>query len=82
MSPKSKKAPDREPSYEKAFTELQEIVTKLESGAIPLEDAMALYERGQALAKLCAGLLDKAELRIRELGSTRSRIAEDENQES
>jgi exodeoxyribonuclease VII small subunit len=82
MSPKPKKAPDREPSYEKAFAELQEIVIKLESGAIPLEDAMVLYERGQALAKFCAGLLDKAELRIRELGSPRNRIAEDENQES
>ncbi len=70
MPPKQKKTSDHEPSYEKAFAELQEIVTKLESGEIPLEEALALYERGQALAKTCAGLLDKAELRIRELGKT------------
>ncbi len=67
MSPKPKKIADREPSYEQAFAELQEIVTKLESGEVPLEEAMALFERGQALAKVCTGLLDKAELRIRQL---------------
>ena len=70
MSPKSKKIADREPTYEQAFAELQEIVTKLESGEVPLEEAMALFERGQALAKLCTGLLDKAELRIRQLRKT------------
>ncbi len=69
MPPKMKKAPDKELSYEKAYAELQEIVTKLEAGDVPLEEALALYERGQALAKECAGLLDKAELRIREIGS-------------
>jgi exodeoxyribonuclease VII small subunit len=78
MSPKQKKASDQEPSYEKAYAELQEIVAKLESGEIPLEEALALYERGQALAKTCAGLLDKAELRIRELGIPREETAQDE----
>jgi exodeoxyribonuclease VII small subunit len=68
MSPKTKKIADREPGYEQAYAELQEIVTKLESGDVPLEEAMALFERGQALTKLCTDLLDKAELRIRELG--------------
>jgi exodeoxyribonuclease VII small subunit len=69
MAPKPKKAPEKEQNYEKAYAELQEIVTKLESGEIPLEEALALYERGQALAKTCASLLDKAELRIREIGT-------------
>jgi len=78
MPPKPKKTSDREPSYEKAFAELQEIVTKLESGDIPLEEALALYERGQALAKMCTGLLDKAELRIRELGKSAGGTAQDD----
>ncbi len=78
MSPKQKKTADHEPEFEKAFAELQEIVTKLESGEIPLEEALALYERGQALAKTCAGLLDKAELRIRELGKTLDETAQEE----
>ena len=68
MAPKAKKTSRKEPTYEQAYAELQEIVSKLESGEIPLEEALALYERGQALSKICARLLDKAELRIRELG--------------
>jgi exodeoxyribonuclease VII small subunit len=67
MSPKTKKTAGREPGYEQAFAELQEIVAKLESGDVPLEEAMALFERGQALTKRCTDLLEKAELRIREL---------------
>jgi exodeoxyribonuclease VII small subunit len=78
MSPKTKKPSDREPGYEKAFAELQEIVAKLESGEVPLEEALTLYERGQMLAKICADLLDKAELRIRELGKSAGETAGDE----
>jgi exodeoxyribonuclease VII small subunit len=77
MAPKSKKSSDREPGYEKAFAELQEIVAKLESGEVPLEEALTLYERGQTLAKMCADLLDKAELRIRELGKTADEAEDD-----
>lgn len=68
MPPKTKKA-SAERSYEQAYSELQEIVAKLESGDLPLEESLALYERGQVLAKTCAALLEKAELRIRQLGT-------------
>jgi exodeoxyribonuclease VII small subunit len=78
MSVKTKKGSDRELGYEKAYAELQEIVTKLESGEIPLEEALALYERGQALSKICSSLLDKAELRIRELGKPSGEAAHDD----
>jgi exodeoxyribonuclease VII small subunit len=54
-------------SYEQAFAELEEIVYGLETNEKPLEEAIALFERGQALAKYCADLLDKAELRVRQL---------------
>lgn len=54
-------------SYEKAFTELEEIVYGLETNSKTLEEAMALFERGQALAQHCANLLDQAELRVRQL---------------
>ena len=59
--------PGDEMAYEPAFAELEGIVSALESEQRPLEEAMALFERGQALAKRCAGLLDKAEIKVRQL---------------
>ncbi len=54
-------------SYEQAFAELEEIVYGLETNQKTLEEAIALFERGQALAKHCAGLLDQAELKVSQL---------------
>ena len=54
-------------SYEKAFAELEEIVSRLASDSKTLDEAVALFERGQALAEHCANLLDQAELRVRQL---------------
>jgi len=54
-------------TYEQAYTELEAVVGALEAGEQSLEDAMALFERGQGLTKRCAELLDKAELKIRKL---------------
>ncbi len=54
-------------NYEQAFSELEEIVNGLETNQKTLEEALALYERGQALAQRCAELLDQAELRVRAL---------------
>ena len=54
-------------NYEQAFSELEEIVTGLETNQKTLEEALALFERGQALAQRCAELLDQAELRVRML---------------
>ena len=67
MSPRGKKSVSGEISYEKAFAEMQGIVEQLEGGTTTLEEAMALYERGQELAKICTEMLNRAELRIREL---------------
>jgi len=54
-------------TYEEAFAELETIVVGLESGERPLEESMTLFERGQALTKRCAELLDKAELKVKAL---------------
>ena len=54
-------------TYEQAYTELEAVVGALEAGEQSLDDAMALFERGQGLTKRCAELLDKAELKIRKL---------------
>ncbi|MBN1681031.1 MAG: exodeoxyribonuclease VII small subunit [Anaerolineae bacterium] len=55
------------PTFEQAFADLEDTVTKLESGELALEEAVALYERGQRLAQLCAKMLDAAELRIKQI---------------
>lgn len=54
-------------SYEQAYTELEEIVSSLEDNQKTLEESIALFERGQALAKYCAGLLEQAELKVQRL---------------
>ncbi len=54
-------------SYETAFGELQQIVAALEGEPRSLDEAMALFERGQALVKRCAQLLDDADLKVRRL---------------
>jgi exodeoxyribonuclease VII small subunit len=59
--------PVEELTYERAFTELEEIVLTLESDERTLDESLALFERGQALAQHCADLLDKAELKIKQL---------------
>lgn len=53
--------------FEAQLEELDSIVTSLEDGRLPLEDALALYERGMRLAKACQDRLDEAELRVRRL---------------
>jgi exodeoxyribonuclease VII small subunit len=54
-------------SYEAAYTELEKIVSALESGEQPLEEALALFERGQMLTRHCSDLLAKAELKVQKL---------------
>lgn len=53
--------------FDKALDELRAVVSRLEEGGLPLEESIALYERGAALHDHCAGLLDSAELRVQRL---------------
>ena len=56
-----------EMSFEESFARLEEVVQRLEGGDMPLEEALALYERGVMLTRHCQDLLDKAELRVTQL---------------
>ncbi|MDI1459896.1 exodeoxyribonuclease VII small subunit [Catellatospora sp. KI3] len=51
-------------SYEQARAELAEVVQKLESGGGTLEESLALWERGEQLAKVCQTWLDTAKARL------------------
>jgi exodeoxyribonuclease VII small subunit len=57
-------------TFEQAFSQLEETVGKLEAGALTLEESLALFERGQALAARCNAQLDEAELKIKRLTPT------------
>lgn len=63
-------ANDATPPFEAQLEELDGIVTALEDGRLPLEDALSLYERGMRLAKACQDRLDTAELHVRRLRAT------------
>ena len=54
-------------TYEQAFSQLDAIVSALEGDELTLEAAMSLFERGQKLIQRCNGLLEQAELRVRQL---------------
>jgi exodeoxyribonuclease VII small subunit len=53
------------PSYEQARDELVEVVRKLEAGGVTLEESLALWERGEELARICQEWLDGARERLR-----------------
>ena len=52
------------PSYEQAREELDDIVRRLEAGGATLEESLALWERGEALAQICQEWLDGARARL------------------
>ncbi len=54
-------------TFDKALDELRAVVARLEEGGLPLEESIALYERGAALHEHCGTLLDSAELRVQRL---------------
>ncbi len=53
--------------FEKALAQLEEIVSKLESGKVDLEQSIAIYEKGQALKEHCEKQLKDAEARIEKI---------------
>jgi exodeoxyribonuclease VII small subunit len=67
MPKKTKPQPITDLTFEQAFAELEESVRTLERGDLPLEESLALYERGQELSAYCAKLLDGAELKVQQV---------------
>ena len=53
--------------FEAALAELEEIVDRLEKGAVALDESIKLYERGEALKRHCDDLLKNAEMRIEKI---------------
>lgn len=56
-----------EMSFEQALVALEEIVTQLERGDVPLDRSIELYERGEKLRAACQNRLDSAQARIEKI---------------
>ena len=54
-------------TFEELQRELDDVVAKLERGDVPLDEAVALWRRGEELHRACVERLDRAELEIEEL---------------
>lgn len=60
----TEQTPIAEMSFENALRALEDIVTRLERGDVPLEESIDLYERGAALKKQCEDRLNAAQMRV------------------
>lgn len=54
-------------TFEEALRALEGVVRRLESGEVPLDESIDLYERGEALRKACQARLDAAQARIEKI---------------
>jgi exodeoxyribonuclease VII small subunit len=57
-------APELPQTYEQARAELEDVVHRLETGGVTLEESLALWERGEQLARQCQEWLDGARRRL------------------
>ena len=65
---------DDELTFEQVISELQQTVARLEEGGLPLDEALALFERGMHLVAVCTGQLDQAQLRVVEIETALARL--------
>ncbi len=61
---------EKKPTFAEALARLEEIVTGIEGGDIPLEQSIAKYAEGIGLVKQCRGILDQAEQKIQLLSAS------------
>jgi exodeoxyribonuclease VII small subunit len=54
-------------TFEDALKALEDVVRKLETGEVPLDESISLYERGELLRKHCQARLDAAQARIEKI---------------
>lgn len=57
--------PAKTPTFESALAELEEIVSDMEAGQLPLEKSLAAYKRGAELLKFCQGALQDAQQQVK-----------------
>ncbi len=65
--PKKTNTEQASASFEDAMAELEQLVTQMESGELPLEASLAAYKRGSELVKFCAARLERVEKQVKVL---------------
>lgn len=63
-------------SFEAALSQLEKIVTELESGQAPLEKSLELYQRGAELKALCEMRLEAARLQVEKISLSKAGVVE------
>ena len=69
---------EEELTFEEAFNRLESALRRLEEGSLTLDEAVALYEEGMCLARICNVRLDNAELRITQISTALEDSQEEE----
>ena len=80
MTPDPKSSKPRaasEPTFEEALQQLEDLIEQIEGGEIGLEKSIAEYERGIGLIRRCREILERAELRVEELGKDQAKLRPD-----
>ena len=79
-STKKSEKPVEELSYKEALAELEGIVETLEGEQSQLEEAIKLFERGQALAARCGVLLEAAQIKVKQVAGDQVSAFEEESE--
>src|SRR5471032_2733638 len=79
---KAKAQTEKGPSFEQALARLEKIVEKLDDGNLPLDESIALFKEGTALAKVCRDKLAEAEVQVKEALKSAGAAAGDDAEES
>lgn len=64
LPPTKKAEPSKAPNFEQCLGRLEEVVRKLDSASLPLDEAMKLFEEGMQLSRDCQKQLEEAEARV------------------
>ncbi len=73
--------PEPNPTFESALAELENIVTRMEGGQLPLEQSLAAYKRGAELLKFCQAQLADAQQQVKvlEAGALKNLAGDDDD---
>ena len=72
---------DKNPTFESALAELENIVTRMEGGQLPLEQSLTAYKRGAELLKFCQAQLADAQQQVKvlEAGALKNLAGDDDD---